>query len=145
MTSLRTPFSAKDTHFVRHGVGAGRHFVLSPTCDTVLLKQDKSQQEMSQCNGRIITLSGQLGCLLFPLHNWFSFFLSKSCFIFLFSAGRQNQYCMYKGNLLQNRQILCKSCITTYYLNSALQICFGRLFFKIILLLNLHDATIFLT
>ena len=39
-----------------------------------------------------------------------------------------------------------KSCVNHVLLvNSALQICFGRLFCKIILFRNLHDATIFLT
>jgi hypothetical protein len=51
--------------------------LLSQTRDTVPLKKDKkSQQDFS--NGRIITLSGQLGCLLFLCIIGSLLFLSKS-------------------------------------------------------------------
>jgi hypothetical protein len=51
--------------------------LLSQTRDTVPLKKDKkSQQDCS--NGRIITLSGQLGCLLFLCIIGSLLFLSKS-------------------------------------------------------------------
>ena len=85
--------------------------LLSQIRDTVPLKKDKkSQQDCS--NGRIITISGQLGCLLFLCIIGSLLFFIKITFIFFFSAGRQNQYC---------RQCIQKS--QPLLLKSALHIC----------------------
>jgi len=63
----------------------------APTQDTIPLKQDKFQQEMSQWkNHDAVWTAGLPVISLYIIGSLF--FISKSSFIFLFSAGRQNQY-----------------------------------------------------
>jgi hypothetical protein len=75
--SLRIPFSARNMNFVRQREGAGGRLLLSPACDTVPLKQDKSQQETSQWKNHyaiwtaglpIISLTKLVLFLLFKNH-----------------------------------------------------------------------------
>ncbi len=66
----------------------------APTQDTIPLKQDKFQQEMSQWKNHYSVWTAGLPVISLYIIGSLLFFKSKSSFIFLFSAGRQNQSCL---------------------------------------------------
>ncbi len=110
MTSLRTPFSAKDTNFVRQRVGAGGHLLLisnlwhSPFKTRQFSKRNVSMEESLRYldSWVVYYFLCLIGSLPFFYQNHVSSFSSLQ-------DGRISTVWMH---LLQNRQIFRKFCIT---------------------------------
>jgi len=101
--------------------------LLSQIRDTVPLKKDKkSQQDCS--NGRIITLSGQLGCLLFLCIIGSLLFLSKS--FSSFSSLQDGRISTVENEYKKSQLILYN--LSTAYMSGGLMLFF-----------NLNDYTKF--